>query len=161
MMVEDLKDRPNKVTRSEIIASLTKRDGFFCYICNKDFKSKKEVTIDHFWPLAAGGTWLLSNLRLACQPCNNLKGDALPNEDGTVNFVNRRERTIKLPRPEQCDNCETGRILLIGETCDVCGSGPQPALFPTAYKTKSANCDHSLYHCFACIIGLVKRVKNN
>jgi hypothetical protein len=159
-MVEDVKDRPNKATRAEIISALTKRDGFICYICNKDFESKKEVTIEHFWPLSAGGTWAMSNLRLACQPCNNLKGDALPNPDGTVNFVNRRQKTVRLPRPDQCDHCETGRLLLIGEVCDVCGSGPQPVMFPTAYKTKSNNCDHDLYHCFACIIGLKKRKRH-
>jgi hypothetical protein len=158
-MVESLKEKPNpnKATRSEIVDALTIRDGFFCYICKKPFKSRKEVTIEHWWPLCHGGTWALDNLRLACQPCNNLKGDALPNPDGSVNFVNRKIKTIRLPRPEFCDHCMSGRILLIGETCDICGSGPQPTMFPTAYKTKSKNCDHDKYHCFKCIIGLVKR----
>lgn len=158
-MAEDLKEKikPSKATRSEIVDALTSRDGFFCYICKKPFKSRKEATIDHWWPLSAGGTWILDNLRLACQPCNNLKGDVLPNPDGSVNFVNRKVKTVRLPRPEFCENCISGRILLIGEICEVCGSGPQPISFPTAYKTKSRNCDHNLYHCFKCIIGLVKR----
>lgn len=154
---DEVREKPNKVTRSEIVAALTKRDGFFCYICDKPFKSKKEATIDHWWPLAHGGTWALNNLRLACQPCNNLKGDALPNPDGTVNFVNKKQKTIRLPRPEFCEHCVSGRLLLIGEVCDICGSGPQPVMFPTSYKRKSINCDHDKYHCFACIIGLVKR----
>lgn len=160
-MVEyELRDKPNKSTRKEIVDFLSKRDGFFCYICGDPFKSQKDVTIDHFWPLAHGGTWALDNLKLAHQPCNNLKGDALPNADGTVNFVNRKHKVARLPRPDQCNHCETGRILLIGETCDVCGSGPQPVMFPTSYKRKSTNCDHSKYHCFACIIGLVPRRKD-
>lgn len=156
-MVEDVKEKPNKSTRKEIIEFVSRRDGYFCYICDKPFRSPKDVTIDHFWPLAHGGTWALDNLKLAHQPCNNLKGDALPNPDGTINFVNRKVKIPKLPRPEFCDHCISGRLLLIGEVCELCGSGPQPVMFPTSYKRKSTNCDHDKYHCFACIIGLVKR----
>jgi hypothetical protein len=158
-MVGELKEKPkpNKATRSQIVDALTVRDGYLCYICEKSFKTRKEVTIDHWWPLSAGGTWALDNLRLACQPCNSLKGDALPNADGSVNFVNKKVRSIRLPRPEFCEHCISGRILLMGEVCEICGSGPQPTTFPTAYKTKSKNCDHNTYHCFKCIVGLVPR----
>lgn len=163
--MNELRDKTPKVARSEIIKVLSERDGYWCYICDLDFDDVNEkgipnrdiLTIDHFIPLARGGTWELSNLRLACQPCNNLKGDIMPNPDGTVNFTKRKISTPKVPRPTICNDCESGRLLLEGETCPSCDSGPQPREFPRYRQRKPKNCDHSTYHCWMCTIGFIQR----
>ena len=38
---------------------------------------KKELTLDHLKPKSRGGSNSLENLRLACFPCNNFRGDSL------------------------------------------------------------------------------------
>lgn len=151
--------KPNRAARTEIINFLAERDGYFCYICGIGFTKDDPETIEHFIPLARGGTWELKNLKLAHQLCNSKKGDTMPNEDGTVNFVKRKIRTPKLPKPEQCEHCMSGRLLLIGEKCNVCNSGPQPMQFPTAYKKKPKNCSHSgRDHCWMCVVGFTERI---
>lgn len=162
--MNDVRDKPSRLARHEIIKAVSARDGYFCYICLLDFngqtngKPNKEcLTIDHFIPLAHGGSWDISNLRLACQPCNNLKGDLLPDPDGTVNFTKRVSRTPRMPRPQVCETCESGRLLHENEICPDCESGPQPYSFPKYRQRKPKNCDHSVYHCWMCIIGHEKR----
>lgn len=48
-----------------------------CYLCGAELELR-EVTVDHFIPLAKGGTHRMSNLRPCCFPCNNAKGDKFP-----------------------------------------------------------------------------------
>lgn len=45
------------------------RDGFQCRLCN----SVNNLTVDHFIPLARGGTNDLENLWTLCQPCHDKK----------------------------------------------------------------------------------------
>lgn len=51
-----------------------------CYICEKPFKSKKDITIDHYLPISKGGFDELENYRIAHFPCNQMKGDMTPEE---------------------------------------------------------------------------------
>jgi 5-methylcytosine-specific restriction endonuclease McrA len=51
--------------------------GLKCFYCGMKL-IEEEMTIDHFHPVAAGGTNAISNLRPACEPCNRSKGSAVP-----------------------------------------------------------------------------------
>lgn len=53
--------------------------GLNCYICKKQF-SAKQLTIDHVIPVAKGGQDIYDNYRLACDPCNSIKGSELLEE---------------------------------------------------------------------------------
>lgn len=66
-----------KIDRRAIIA----RDNSTCYICNRVLLPK-EVTLDHYLPLAAGGPHTAANLRVACKPCNSRKWKHLPADVG-------------------------------------------------------------------------------
>lgn len=76
------------------------RDGFQCRHCGhhigetqthaqieqarrdggirKDADPREILTIDHIWPLSAGGTDADDNLQTLCLDCNQQKGDQLP-----------------------------------------------------------------------------------
>ena len=156
-----------KMTRPELIQFLADRDGDFCFICKKGWDENDEVTIDHWIPLARGGTWHLDNLRLAHKPCNARKGDRMPSPDGTLPphpkdllgiFETRADKSNRKP---VCQTCESGRLLFMGETCPDCGSGPQPSGFPRAYKKEPKECSHGWVdprdHCWFCTLGFVQR----
>lgn len=164
-----------KVDRRTLVKTLRARDGDTCAYpgCGKemDFKTKdtaRSATIDHRepqgWCRANGWTeeeiWDLSNLDLQCKSCNADKGDRRYNPDGTLppKPQSRKARRIQRgPRPDVCSTCYSGRILLIGETCPDCNSGPQPT-YPTAYQRRSSECPHSgPYSCWACTLGIVER----
>lgn len=159
------------MSREDIIRILRKRDGSNCFLCKKPFSKDKtsplfEVTIDHWYPqsvaFAEGWTYEQvndpENLRIAHKPCNSVKGDLVPNADGTLPKRPVKERAIRLPRPEQCDTCANGRLLLLGEICPDCSSGPQPVSAPKATQKKPKECSHSGYdHCWMCFIGHVER----
>lgn len=167
------------MTRPQIFEALAKRDGKDCFLCKKPFVTKddeetpitpgQEKTLDHWYPQSYGfangwtydEVWDLKNLRLAHKSCNAKKGDLVPVDDVTV-----PTRAPKVPttraykrggRPEICTNCSNGRLLGPAETCAVCGSGPQPTAFPQFAKAKSTECDHELFWCWACSIGIVPR----
>ena len=44
--------------------------GFYCYYCQSE---KESLAVDHVIPRAAGGSWDIRNLVLACNTCNLLK----------------------------------------------------------------------------------------
>lgn len=157
-------------TREQQIVDLRDRDGDFCLYpdCFKiiDFKiigGPWEATIDHWHPKSAGGGESLDNKKLMHRKCNQLKGDLIPNADGSLpkrrvsTFQRRAEK--RAGREDVCGTCISGRILLFGETCPDCGSGPQPELFPTAYKVQPKDCPHAgMQWCWACTgIGLYER----
>lgn len=148
----------NRDIRNKIIEELKERDGYRCFFpgCQKPFTKSNPPTIDHWLPWSVGFDSSIDNLRLMHRDCNNKKGNTVPNNDGSLTFTKKKH--IKVPRPEICEECFSGRILLIGETCWSCGSGPQPKKFPTAYKKKPANCSHSgRDHCWWCFLGFIKR----
>jgi 5-methylcytosine-specific restriction endonuclease McrA len=49
-----------------------------CSYCGRKLRFK-QATVDHIIPLSRGGKTCYDNLCIACQRCNNLKGD-LPME---------------------------------------------------------------------------------
>lgn len=162
-------EQRQRPTRAELVLALIERDGDECRYCNRDF-TQRERTIDHVYPqsraFAEGWTyeqvWNLSNLALACKPCNAKKGDLLLDEDG--NIPKRKERTFRYrrdkraQRAEICTACNVGRDLGPDEVCAACGSGPQPERFPRWAKMPSNECDHEAFWCWACSIGVVDRV---
>jgi len=54
-----------------------KRDESTCQICFKKL-SPREITMDHKIPKSRGGANTYENLRVACSPCNNLRGNDDP-----------------------------------------------------------------------------------
>lgn len=54
-----------------------RRDGRKCYYCNDE---GGPFSVDHVVPLARGGTNELSNLVVACRPCNSSKCDLMMSE---------------------------------------------------------------------------------
>jgi|TARA_R110002020_G_scaffold454131_1_gene669406 5-methylcytosine-specific restriction endonuclease McrA len=53
------------------------RDEFVCQYCTKRFK-ESDLTIDHVIPRSKGGKNEWNNVAAACKPCNQQKGDHLP-----------------------------------------------------------------------------------
>lgn len=150
------------MTRLELEEFLKDRDGDQCMFpgCDRPLDDPRDInTLDHIYPqfLAKRDGWTRErtdhrdNLQLMHKSCNTIKGHQLPDEDGNFKIVRREPKPIRGPRPEFCDLCESGRILLIGETCPVCFSGPQPAKWPGSLQRRPKDCDHSTYHCFMCV----------
>lgn len=173
-----------KMQRAEILTALLLRDGDICMhpdcgremdiimiddVAFTDATGKQEVTVDHWipqsWAFDNGWTmdrvWDLDNLKLMHKECNAKKGDLLPNADGSLPekpVSTREKRADKSNRPEVCQTCNSGRLLIFGEECGVCGSGPQPEAFPHYKKVRPPECDHKIQWCWACAIGLYERV---
>lgn len=163
-----------RLSALEIVDALVQRDGRLCQHpdCGRPMNftgpenGPEYRTIDHWFPqsfgLANGWTlseiWDPSNLKLMHKKCNAKKADLVPNADGTLPA---RETKVKAPakteRPAICDTCMSGRILLIGEVCPDCGSGPQPAVAPKSMQMPPKDCDHSTFHCWMCFLGFVPR----
>lgn len=164
-----------KVDRKALMKKLVKKYGWVCQYPGEEHpldpngKDKHEPTIDHSYPQSRarldGWTeeeiWDISNLKPMCKKHNARKSDRVYNEDGTLpereqnNY--RIRRALRGERKDPCGLCYSGRLLLIGETCPDCGSGPQPT-YPTAYQRSSNDCPHSgPYSCWACMAGHVER----
>lgn len=61
--------------RRELRGILVQRDGARCWYCRSPFLDLDASTIDHLVPRSHGGSWSLTNLVLACGPCNEAKAD--------------------------------------------------------------------------------------
>lgn len=166
-----------RLSRAELVAALVQRDGLRCaypgcaeLIDLKVVEGKLATTIDHWIPQCEGKArgwtmdeiWDLSNLTLMHKKCNAKKGNLVPNDDGTLPEKVRKEfryrRDKRASRPEICFQCNAGRDLGPDEICASCGSGPMPERFPRWAKVKSTECDHELFWCWACSIGIADRV---
>lgn len=74
------KCKPGKNNRAawrETRLFLAERDGRRCFYCRTEFDELKGVTIDHYVPKSVWACNLPANLVLACQACNQAKGDRL------------------------------------------------------------------------------------
>ena len=65
------------LNRKNVIA----RDEYVCQYCGV---SKIQLTIDHVIPKGKGGVDTWENLVAACKPCNQKKGDKMPDEAGML-----------------------------------------------------------------------------
>ena len=162
------------IPREKIIAILLERDGDVCQYpgCGRtldlDAVADFEVTVDHWIPRSKGGSEDISNYRLFEKRCNALKGDRMPNEDGTLppRPVDLRplhqRRADKSARIDVCETCMSGRLLLFGEECPDCGSGPQPSTLPKYLQVSPKECSHGWGEnpkviCWMCNLGFIKR----
>ncbi len=151
-----------ELSREQRIRIITERDGPGCFLCGESFKSEKDITFDHWIPRSRGGTWDIENLRNTHKRCNAIKGDRMPNADGTIPELERKSQfrtrqQKRCERPELCQRCENGRALGPQESCNVCGSGPMPERFPRWAKAKANECDHDDFWCAWCSIGIIPR----
>jgi 5-methylcytosine-specific restriction endonuclease McrA len=74
------RNAPGSFTAADIEA-IRVAQGNRCYICHKKLT---KYHIDHFIPLALGGTHDPGNLRLACPKCNMSKHDKHPHDMGLL-----------------------------------------------------------------------------
>lgn len=56
------------------------RDGNKCVYCEKGFKNRIELTLDHVVPRKHGGTNAVTNLAICCIDCNSKKASMLLTE---------------------------------------------------------------------------------
>jgi 5-methylcytosine-specific restriction endonuclease McrA len=71
---------------AEDVARILERQGFVCFWCSADLSGGKHQ-MDHYVPLARGGSNWPDNLVCSCGPCNQSKGNMLPDE-----FLSYREK---------------------------------------------------------------------
>lgn len=64
-------------------SALVKRDRSCCQYCGKKLPAA-QITLDHILPRAQGGITSFTNCVVACQTCNNKKGDRTPEQAGMV-----------------------------------------------------------------------------
>lgn len=57
-------------------AQLIEIYGPCCWWCERNLP-KEELTMDHITPKSKGDSDNLENLKLACRPCNQKRGDSL------------------------------------------------------------------------------------
>ena len=62
----------DSIVRDRIVFQLLSRDGDRCYLCGERVPFYE---LDHVIARSRGGTSQLSNLALACKPCNSRKRD--------------------------------------------------------------------------------------
>jgi hypothetical protein len=56
-----------------------RRDGWQCKFCG----TRRNLTLDHVVPRSRGGSDDDSNLQTLCEPCNQAKGDTMPEGQAT------------------------------------------------------------------------------
>lgn len=76
---------PRKFRRQVTNTFLFARDGYRCQYCGRhrnELRPREFLTRDHVHPLSRGGLNTWENVVTACSPCNNRKGNHLPEEIG-------------------------------------------------------------------------------
>ena len=97
--------------RAQIRRSLAARDGKQCFYCQTGFADLGSATIDHLIPQSVLPGWAQFNLVLACRPCNNAKGDTLPQVfiRQTATITDRRTNARRRHRAAGCRQPELSR----------------------------------------------------
>ena len=78
---------PRKFRRQVTNTFLFARDRYTCQYCGRpraELRGRDFLTRDHVIPLSRGGLNTWDNVLTACSPCNNRKGNRLPEEAGMV-----------------------------------------------------------------------------
>lgn len=173
--------KASEFSREGALDVLIERDGLVCQYpgCDRkgfDIDGAFELTIDHYMPQSKAREmgwsedriWHTDNLKIMHRKCNALKGDRIPNEDGSLpprpedlRPVHQR-RADKTGRVPVCETCMSGRLLLFGEECPDCGSGPQPSTLPKYLQVSPKECSHGWGKnpeliCWMCNLGFIKR----
>ncbi|MFN6537943.1 MAG: HNH endonuclease [Nostoc sp. EkiNYC01] len=65
--------------RREKLPHLIAKYGTKCFWCGCNL-TLNAITVDHYIPLSLGGSNKIKNLRLACNGCNNKRGNAMPED---------------------------------------------------------------------------------
>lgn len=76
---------PRRFRRQVTNTFLFARDGYSCQYCGRhrsELKGRQFLTRDHILPVSRGGENAWDNVVTSCSPCNNRKGDRLPEEAG-------------------------------------------------------------------------------
>lgn len=90
------------MARWRLRAALRQRQGKRCFYCRClmgpwGSGQKREATIDHYIPIANGGSDERSNLVAACKVCNEAKADMDP--DDFIETLRLFERHYATPNP--------------------------------------------------------------
>ncbi len=76
---------PRRFRRQVTNTFLFARDGYSCQYCGRhrsDLRGRQYLTRDHILPVSRGGGNSWENVVTSCSPCNNRKGNYLPEEVG-------------------------------------------------------------------------------
>lgn len=85
---------PRRFRRQVTNTFLFARDEYSCVYCGRrrsQLKGRQFLTRDHVVPTSRGGANHWDNVVTACSPCNNRKGDRLPEEAGMRLRIRPRE----------------------------------------------------------------------
>ena len=76
---------PRRFRRQVTNTFLFARDNYSCQYCGRhrsELRGRQFLTRDHILPLSRGGGNTWKNVVASCSPCNNRKGNRLPEEAG-------------------------------------------------------------------------------
>ena len=76
---------PRRFRRQVTNTFLFARDNYSCQYCGRhrsELRGRQFLTRDHILPLSRGGSNAWENVVASCSPCNNRKGNSLPEESG-------------------------------------------------------------------------------
>jgi 5-methylcytosine-specific restriction endonuclease McrA len=76
---------PRRFRRQVTNTFLFARDGYACQYCGRhrsELRGRQFLTRDHILPISRGGTNTWENVVTSCSPCNNRKGNHVPEEAG-------------------------------------------------------------------------------
>lgn len=144
----------------ERIQFLVDRDGDYCTFpgCTRPFTNKDYRTTDHIIPTSKGGLDEPSNWTLMHRTCNIEKADRLWIADGVLEPKPHKEIKVKVKKKEPCRKCNEGRLLKKDQTCEVCGSEPQPKSYPRYAQKTPKDCSHAGEDfCWACLLDHIPR----
>jgi 5-methylcytosine-specific restriction endonuclease McrA len=85
---------PRRFRRQVTNTFLFARDEYSCMYCGRhrsELRGRQFLTRDHILPTSRGGTNAWTNVVTSCSPCNNRKGNRLPEEAGMALLTEPRE----------------------------------------------------------------------
>ncbi|MEH2070050.1 MAG: HNH endonuclease [Nostoc sp.] len=82
-----------------------------CFWCGHNL-TPETLTIDHYIPLSKGGSNKIKNLRLACNGCNNKRGNAMPED--TLEIIAEQSK-IRFPNHWKKPKYHLGQRVKQGE----------------------------------------------
>jgi 5-methylcytosine-specific restriction endonuclease McrA len=80
--------------RRRAVRRLAQWYGWHCHYCRYGL-NLRSATVDHVIPKALGGRNVISNLVLACLPCNQAKKDSSYGEFLNSGWLTSRQRTVR------------------------------------------------------------------